>query len=58
MFNQSDDWMHYGFIIGKNYSPADGEISSEQIAPIIMKEFDKLVLVYRHIKDAGVEEKK
>ncbi|MEY4929843.1 MAG: hypothetical protein RI909_567 [Bacteroidota bacterium] len=50
-FTKTDDWMYYTFIIGKNYSPADGEISSEQIAPTIMKEFDKLVLVYRHMKD-------
>jgi len=56
-FTKADDWMHYAFVIGKNYSAADVEISSEQIAATIMKEFDKLVLVYRHIKDAGVEEK-
>ncbi len=49
-FTKADDWMHYAFIIGKNYSPADPEISSEQIAATIMKEFDKLVLVYRHLK--------
>jgi hypothetical protein len=47
--------VYYAFIIGKNYSPADVEISSEQIAPTIMKEFDKLVLVNRHMKDQGVE---
>lgn len=56
-FTKADDWMHYAFIIGKNYSPADPEISSEHIAPTIMKEFDKLVLVYRHMKDAGEEKK-
>ncbi|HNV29344.1 MAG TPA: hypothetical protein PKJ83_09430 [Cyclobacteriaceae bacterium] len=56
-FTKADDWMHYAFIIGKNYSPADAEISSEQITATIMKEFDKLVLVYRHMKDAGEEKK-
>jgi hypothetical protein len=50
-FTKADDWMYYAFIIGKNYLPADPEISSENIAPTIMKEFDKLVLVYRHLKD-------
>jgi hypothetical protein len=50
-FTKADDWMYYTFIIGKNYSPADPEISSEHIAPTVMKEFDKLVLVYRHLKD-------
>ena len=51
-FTKVDDWTHYAFIIGKNYSPSDHEISSEQIAPTIMKEFDKLVLIYRHIKNS------
>ncbi|HNV29346.1 MAG TPA: hypothetical protein PKJ83_09440 [Cyclobacteriaceae bacterium] len=32
-------------------NPADPEISSEQIATTITKEFDKLVLLYRHMKD-------
>jgi hypothetical protein len=50
-FTKADDWMYYTFIIGRNYSPADAEISSEQIAPTVMKELDKLVLVYRHLKD-------
>lgn len=49
-FTKADDWMYYAFIIGKNYSPGDAEISSEQIASTIMKEFDKLVLVYHHMK--------
>jgi hypothetical protein len=49
-FTKADEWMHYAFVIGKNYSPADAEISSEQIATTIGKELDKLVLVYRHLK--------
>ncbi len=52
-FTKADDWMYYAFIIGKNYSPADVEISSEQIVTTITKEFDKLVLLYRHMKDTG-----
>jgi len=56
-FTKADDCMHYTFIIGKNYSPADPEISSEQIAPTIMKEFDKLVLIYRHMKGQSHEKK-
>jgi len=54
-FTKADDWVYYAFIIGKNYLPADHEISSEQIATTIMREFDKLVLVYRHIKTVIVE---
>jgi hypothetical protein len=49
-FTKADDWMYYAFVIGKSYSPGDAEISSEQIATTITKEFDKLVLVYRHMK--------
>lgn len=52
-FTKADNGMYYAFIIGKNYSPADAEISIENIAATIMKEFDKLVLVYRHMKDPG-----
>jgi len=51
-FTKADDGMHYAFVIGRNYSPGEVEISSEHIAPTIMKEFDKLVLVYRHMKYA------
>lgn len=56
-FTKADDWMHYAFVIGRNYSPGDIEISSEQIASTIIKEFDKLVLVYRHMKDHTGEKK-
>ena len=51
-FTKADDWMYYAFIIRKNYSPADVEISSEQIATTITKEFDKLVLLYKVMKDS------
>ena len=50
-FTKADNWMHYSFVIGRNYSPSDPEISSEHIATTIMKEFDRLVLVYRVMKD-------
>lgn len=49
-FTKADNW-HYALIIGKNYTVGDTEISSELIAPTIIKEFEKLVLVYRHMKD-------
>ena len=50
-FTKADQWMFYSFTIGRNYSPADIELSNENIAPTIMKEVDKLVLLYRHIKE-------
>jgi hypothetical protein len=46
-YSKTDNWRHYSFVIGKSYLPADAEISSENIAPTVMKELDKLVLVYR-----------
>lgn len=52
-FTKVDNWIYYAFIIGKDYSPADAEISSEHIATTIKKEFDKLILLYRHMKDTG-----
>jgi len=47
-FTNTDDW-NYTFLIGRSYLPADNEISSEQISTTIMKEFDKLILLYRHM---------
>jgi len=49
-FTKADNWMHYAFFIGKNYFPGDNEISSEQIATTITKEFDKLVLLYNLLR--------
>jgi hypothetical protein len=56
-FVKADQWPFYSFIIGKNYTPADPELSNENIAPTIMKEFDKLVLLYRHIIIASEKRK-
>jgi hypothetical protein len=46
-FTKADNWMYYSFNIGKNYSVGDAEISGELIATTTIKEFEKLVLVYR-----------
>lgn len=51
-FTKADEWMHYAFLIGRTYSPSDPEISSEQIAATMVKELEKLVLLYRHMKSA------
>jgi hypothetical protein len=50
-FTKQDDWRYYKFIIGKNYSPSTPEIASEKVAETVMKEMDKLVLVYRHMSN-------
>ncbi len=49
-YTKSDNWLYYSFLIGKSYSPADVEISSENIAPTMMKELEKLVVVYRKME--------
>lgn len=49
-FTKYDEWKHYGFQIGKHFLPGDPEISNEHIASTIDREFDKLILLYGHIK--------
>jgi len=49
-FTKADQWMYFDFIIGRNYTPDALEISSENIAPSIVKELDKLSLVLQHMK--------
>lgn len=50
-FLKTDDWRYYAFIIGRNYSPGDPAISTENIAGTGTKEIDKLVVIYRLMKD-------
>ncbi len=54
-FTKSDDWMYYDFFIGKAYSPGDFDLSTDTITLTIAKDFDKLILLYRHIKDSSIE---
>jgi hypothetical protein len=49
-FTKADQWLHYPFTLEKQYSPEAKELSSENIAPAIMKEIDKLVLLHHHMK--------
>jgi hypothetical protein len=49
-FTKADQWMYFDFIIGRNYTPDAVEISNENIAPSIVKELDKLSLIFRHMK--------
>jgi hypothetical protein len=53
-FVKADDWRYYKFVIGRNYSPSAPELTNEKIGETIMKEADKLVLVYRHIIDKPI----
>lgn len=50
-FTKGDDGRYFTFKIGKNYSPGDPDISAENIAATVMKQFDKLVLLYRQMDD-------
>jgi hypothetical protein len=49
-FTKADQWIHFDFIIGRNYTPDAVEISNENIAPSVVRELDKLSLVFRHMK--------
>lgn len=49
-FTKADQWMHYAFIVGKDFSPGVNELSNENMAPTITKEVDKLVLLYQHMR--------
>ncbi len=53
-FTKADNWLYYTFIIGRSYSPSDVEISNENIAATVIKEFDKLVLIYNAMKHVAV----
>jgi hypothetical protein len=37
----------------RNYTAGDAEINSELIDPMLIKDFEKLVLRYGHLKDIG-----
>jgi hypothetical protein len=49
-FTKADQWLYFDFIIGRNYTPDAVEISNENIALSIVKELDKLSVVFRHMK--------
>jgi hypothetical protein len=55
-FTKTDDWRYYTFVLWKSYSPGDPEISNEKITDTIAKEFEKLVVLYRLMKDKSFEE--
>lgn len=54
-FTKADQWMNYTFCIGKNYSPGDAQLSTELIAPTIIKELEQLVLLYRYLDNAEAD---
>lgn len=49
-FTKADQWRYYSFVIGKNYAPGDSEISRDNIVETITKAFEKLGLLYHHMK--------
>lgn len=50
-FTKADHWMYYAFAIGRSYPPGDSDISTENIASTILKEFEKLIFLYRHVTE-------
>lgn len=53
-FTNADEWLHYAFILEKKYSPDAKELSTENIAPTMMNEIDKLVLLIQHMTAWGM----
>jgi hypothetical protein len=49
------DQQHYSFIIGRNYAPGDPNMNVDAIAPTILNDVNKLVMLYRHMKDKTFE---
>ena len=50
-FTKADHWMYSPFAIGRSYPPGDNDISTENIAPTILKELEKLIFLYRHVTE-------
>lgn len=48
-FVKSDDWRYSRFSIGKSYLPGDPSLSNEHIASTMIREADKIILLYRHL---------
>ncbi len=57
-FTKSDDWLYYDFIIGRMYSPGEFDLSTDTIILTVTKDFEKLVSLYRHMKDSSFEKVK
>ncbi len=49
-FTRYDEWKYFAFQIGKNFSPANPEISMDHIVETILREFNKLILLYNYMK--------
>jgi hypothetical protein len=49
-YTKADDWMYYRFIIGRNFQPGEAAISNDTIVQTIEQEFDKLIVLYNHMK--------
>lgn len=56
-FTRSDDWLNYYFTIGRSYLPDVSEISKEGIIATIETEFQRLLPLYRLMKDKTFERK-
>ncbi len=52
-YTQADAWMHYAFVIGRSYAPGDPAINSEVLPDNLVKELEKLALLYQHMKSKG-----
>jgi hypothetical protein len=51
-FTQADQWLHFDFTIGINYASEGVGISNENIADTMLKELEKLAVLYHYMKKA------
>lgn len=55
-FTRYDEWPYYSFVIGKSFLPGSPETSNENIASTVKAEFDKLLVLYKHIQHQESED--
>lgn len=49
-FTRQDDWRYYTFGLGKDFHPGAPEISKDNIATTVLKEFESIMVACNHIK--------
>jgi hypothetical protein len=56
-FIKADDWRYYAFEIEKNLVPGSAELNNDALVPFLIKESEKLTLLYKHLRDPTFEKR-
>jgi hypothetical protein len=56
-YTKADNWLYYDFMISKSYAPSGIALINENIEMAMITEVEKLVLLYRLMKDNTFEKK-